>query len=145
LNVDGGVGAGRNRGGYGSVREYEVLSENAVLSASFGRSIEKPWGMDKGQEGSCNFFELNIDGKKTRAARAPTTVMKRGDRISMHTGGGGGHGNPHDRSTDKVLEEVQSGYITAEMARDQYGVVIFPDGLNVNESATKKLRQEGVI
>ena len=143
LNVDGGVGAGRYRGGYGSVREYEVLSDTAVLSASFGRSIEKPWPLDNGEKGSCNFFELELDSQTSRAARAPTTIMKRGDRIRMHTGGGGGHGDPRMRPTDEVLEEVRSEYISAKKARDEYGVVVTAGGSHVDETATALLREEG--
>ncbi|MCZ6721035.1 MAG: hydantoinase B/oxoprolinase family protein [Proteobacteria bacterium] len=143
LNIKGGVGAGRYRGGYGSVREYEILSDTAVLSASFGRSIEKPWPLNNGKKGSCNFFELDLENQRSRAARAPTTIMKRGDRICMYTGGGGGYGDPLERPPDEVLEEVRSEYITAEQARDEYGVAITADGSHVNETATAKLRQEG--
>ena len=84
LNVSGGVGAGRYRGGYGSVREYEILADDTVLSASYGRSIERPWPMEGGRGGSCNYFELHLGDDTRRAARAPTTVMKRGDRICMY-------------------------------------------------------------
>ena len=143
LNIKGGVGAGRYRGGYGSVREYEVLSDNAVLSASFGRSIEKPWPMENGKDGSCNYFELDLNGQTSRAARAPTTVMKRGDRIRMHTGGGGGYGDPFGRPPNEVLEEVRSEYISAAQARDDYGVVLAADGSHVDDKATTALRQEG--
>ena len=142
LNIGGGVGAGRYRGGYGSVREYEVLSETAVLSASFGRSIEKPWPMNDAKSGSCNYFELDLDQQTSRAARAPTTVMKRGDRIRMHTGGGGGYGDPFTRPPVEVLEEVRSEYISAAQALDDYGVVIAADGAHVDDKATAALRRE---
>ena len=143
LNVEGGVGAGRYRGGFGSVREYEVLSDTAVLSASFGRSVEKPWPMGDGERGSCNYFELDLDSDTKRAARAPTTVMRRGDRIRMHTGGGGGYGDPFTRPPEEVLDEVRSGYISAQQARDQYGVVMAAGGASLDGEATSALRAEG--
>ena len=102
LNTPGGVGAGRYRGGYGSIREYEIMTDDAVLSASYGRSIEKPWAREGGAEGSVNYFELHVGNDARRAARAPTTVMKRGDIIRMFTGGGGGYGDPFERPADEV-------------------------------------------
>ena len=140
LNTPGGVGAGLYHGGYGSIREYELLTDDTVLSASYGRSIEKPWGGDGGQAGSCNYFELEVGNDKRRAARAPTTIMKRGDVIRMVTGGGGGYGDPFKRPIEKVFDEIRAEYITAEQARQDYGVVIAADGTSVDEAGTIKLR-----
>ncbi len=141
LNVEGGVGAGRYRGGYGSVREYEILADDTVLSASYGRSVERPWPLGRADDGSCNFFDLHIGGDVRRAARAPTTVMNRGDRIRMFTGGGGGYGDPFERPAEDVAEEVRADYITAAQARDDYGVVLTADGRGVDHAATAALRQ----
>lgn len=140
LNTEGGVGAGRYRGGYGSIREYEILADDAVLSASYGRSIEQPWPMDGANNGSCNFFDLHIGNDVRRAARAPTTVMKQGDRIRMFTGGGAGYGDPLDRPIEDVFQEVRAEYITAAQARDEYGVVLTADGRAVDREATAELR-----
>ena len=141
LNISGGAGPGLHRGGYGSVREYEMLADDTVLSASYGRSIEKPWGMERGDDGSCNYFELHTGTEARRAARAPTTVMKRGDRIRMFTGGGGGYGDPFERPVEEVLEEVRAEYISAEQAREDYGVVVTPDGRGIDRDGTAQLRQ----
>jgi len=140
LNTPGGVGAGLHRGGYGSIREYELLTDDTVLSASYGRSVEKPWGRDGGQAGSCNYFELQVGNDKRREARAPTTTMKRGDVIRMVTGGGGGYGDPFKRPTEEVFNEIRAEYITAEQARQDYGVIIAADGTSVDEASTMKLR-----
>ncbi len=140
LNVAGGVGAGRYRGGYGSVREYEILADDTVLSASYGRSIERPWPMEDGRDGSCNYFELQLGADSRRAARAPTTVMKRGDRIRMVTGGGGGYGDPFNRPVAEVVAEVRADYITPDQARTDYGVVLTADGTRADEVGTAALR-----
>ncbi len=145
LNIEGGVGAGRYRGGYGSIREYEVLADDTVLSASYGRSIERPWAMDGGNDGSCNLFDLRLDEESKRSARAPTTTMQSGDRIRMYTGGGGGHGDPLERPAQDVAEEVRAGYITAEQARDDYGVVMTAGGDALNIEATDRLRTASTV
>jgi N-methylhydantoinase B len=139
LNIAGGVGAGRHRGGFGSVREYEILSPGATLSASFGRSIERPWGMAGGEDGSCNRLEVVRDGEVTRGARMPTLAMRRGDRLTLVTGGGGGYGNPAERPPDSVAEDVAGGYLTADMASAHYKVALSPAG-DVDEAATRRLR-----
>jgi N-methylhydantoinase B len=66
--------------------------------------------------------------------------MKRGDIIRMFTGGGGGYGDPFERPADEVLAEVRADYISADRAREDYGVVIAADGRGVDEEATARLR-----
>jgi N-methylhydantoinase B len=46
FNVEGGVGAGRFRGGYGLVREYRILSASAEGYCGLGRTRVPPWSMD---------------------------------------------------------------------------------------------------
>lgn len=141
LNVTGGVGAGRHRGGFGSIREYEILSPTASFSASFGRSIERPWGLDGGSEGSCNGFEVIRDGETIRGARMPTMALKRGDRVRLVTGGGGGFGEPRSRAVEEVAADVKGGYVSPEVARETYGVVVSASG-EIDRAATDQLRRE---
>lgn len=96
--------------------------------------------MDGGDDGSCNLFDLRLDEETKRSARAPTTYMQNGDRIRMYTGGGGGHGDPLERPAQDVADEVRAGYITAEQARDDYGVVMNDSGDALNAGATDRLR-----
>jgi N-methylhydantoinase B len=144
LNIEGGAGAGRHRGGYGSVREYEILSPVATLSASFGRSIERPWGLDGGGQGSCNRIEVTQSGETVRGARLPTMQLSTGDRVKFITGGGGGFGDPLDRPLADVARDVRDGYITAAQAREDYRAVV-SDGGVLDESATKTLRARETV
>jgi N-methylhydantoinase B len=139
LNIEGGVGAGAHRGGFGAVREYEILSPSASLSASFGRSIERPWGLDGGEQGSCNRVEVMRGGEAIRGARLPTLALTAGDRVKLVTGGGGGFGDPLKRPLADVAEDVRDGYITAAQAKEQYRVVVSEQG-ELDENATRILR-----
>jgi N-methylhydantoinase B len=139
LNVAGGVGAGRKRGGFGSVREYEILSPDAILSASFGRSIERPWGAAGGTEGSCNRLEIVKDGETIHGARMPTLSLKKGDRVTFVTGGGGGFGDPSARPPEEVEADVAGGYMTAAEAASTYGVS-FDRGGAIDLKATAQAR-----
>lgn len=142
LNIEGGAGAGKQRGGFGSVRDYEILSPAATLSASFGRSIERPWGLDGGKQGSCNRIEVVQAGKAVNGARLPTLHLGPGDRVKFFTGGGGGFGDPRLRPLAAVASDVRNGYITAEDARAHYAVVVSEAGV-LDEAATVALRKEG--
>ena len=76
------------------------------------------------------------DGETIHGARMPTMPLKRGDRVKLVTGGGGGFGDPLARPTDEVAADVRGGLISAFVARDQYGVVISETG-EVDHSATE--------
>ena len=71
----------------------------------------------KGVEGACTLFAAKVVG-----------------------GGGGGFGEPQQRSPELVLEDVRQGKISAERAEAIYGVVI-TDQLTVDEDATNHRRQ----
>ena len=139
LNTAEGVGAGRYRGGFGAVREFEILADEASTYASFGRTKEPPWGLQGGNAGSCNFMEIESGGETRRVARIPYYALQQGDRVRVITGGGGGYGNAFERPAAEVLEDVRNDYITPETARTQYGVALTADGA-VDEAATQTLR-----
>ncbi len=121
FNVENGVGAGRHRGGYGLVREYEVLTDSAFTYASLGRSVEPPWGMDGGSSGSQNYLEIASNGSSRRVARISYASLQRGDRVSIVTGGGGGWGDPGHRDAADVAADVADGLLTPAQAQELYG------------------------
>jgi len=61
-----------------------------------------------------------------------------GDIVTVLTPGGGGHGDPLDRSLDAVADDVRLGYVSAAAARADYGAV-FNDG-QLDGPATEALR-----
>ena len=48
--------------------------------------------------------------------------MNEGDVIRIHTGNGGGYGDPNRRARDKIREDVMNGFITQEQAASIYGL-----------------------
>lgn len=119
-----GGGAGRWRGGNGVVREFEVLCEEALVTATLGRHRFAPWGLEGGAEGSTNRIEIvDADGSlievRGKTARYP---LRRGQAVRLITGTGGGYGVPRERPTESVRADLLDGYITAEQARHAYGV-----------------------
>jgi N-methylhydantoinase B len=58
------------------------------------------------------------------------------------TAGGGGWGEPLERDPTRVLRDVQEGYVSADKARELYGVVLGADESEVDASATRALRAQ---
>ncbi len=56
------------------------------------------------------------------------------------TAGGGGWGDPLERDPELVRRDAIEGYISREAAREQYGVVLSPDTLEVDREGTAQLR-----
>jgi N-methylhydantoinase B len=139
-NVEGGVGAGRYRGGFGLVREYEVECDDAVLYCSLGRTATPPWGVDGGGDGSLNGIEVMRDGERTRLTRTPQFALQRGDRVRIITGGGGGWGDPLARKPADVARDIRHGLLTPGEALSIYRVVVSSSG-EIDLTATARLRE----
>ena len=71
----------------------------------------------------------------------PYEALAEGDRVAVVTGGGGGFGDPLTRPAEAVAADVVDGYLSAERACSDYGVVIAADGV-VDEAATAALRAQ---
>ena len=121
LNLAAGSGAGKYRGGFGVVREYEILAEDAFFYGSLGRSLERPWGVAGGRPGSVNYVELESASGLKRIARSAQVSLDKGDRVRIVTGGGGGWGDPRLRRAEAIAADIAQGYITAGQAEKDYG------------------------
>jgi len=124
LNVEAGGGAGKRRGGFGTIREFRILNPTGgSLLASIGRSVQRPWGVDGGHEGTSNYYEVvRADGERIRGGRVTGLTLAEGDLVRVVTGNGGGWGNPGERERDLVRDDVHDGYITARQAQEVYGL-----------------------
>lgn len=123
FNVEGGVGGGRHRGGFGVVRDYEILADNTMLTGSFGRNVTPPWGAEGGSDGSVNRFEVTeaATGKVATYGRLSERTLMTGDVVRIITGGGGGWGDPAERCRDAIKQDLRNGLITMDDARAIYG------------------------
>lgn len=130
LDVVEGAGAGRRRGGRGLVREYRILSDEALLTVAFGRHRFPPWGVGGGRDGSVNAIEIvPADGGPVQGfGKAAARRLRKGDLVRLITGTGGGHGDPHERERHLVREDLANGLITERDAREVYGLDDGGDG-----------------
>jgi N-methylhydantoinase B len=119
---DAAGGEGEHRGGNGIVVDYRVRSNGCFLTCAYTRNRHRPWPLAGGREGSRNYVEvLRADGRVEEHAVVTALELNEGDVIRIHTGSGGGYGDPARRRTELVLDDLREGYVTAERARLLYG------------------------
>jgi N-methylhydantoinase B len=122
LNPEGG-GEGEYRGGKGIVLDYRVRGDGIFFTCAYTRSVELPWGLSEGLPGSANYVEvIRADGACERHGIATALELNAGDLIRIHTGNGGGFGDPRRRSRDRVLDDLRNELITTTDAVDVYGL-----------------------
>lgn len=117
------AGAGEHRGGVGLVRDYRVVgAEGMHLTTTFGRFKYPPWGVAEGQAGSPNRVEIiRADGSPGRVlGKCARLLLRQGDVARLITGTGGGWGDPARRPRERVLADLEAGYISERAAREIY-------------------------
>ena len=124
LDVVPGAGAGRRRGGRGLVREYRILSDEALLTVAWGRHLFPPWGAAGGRDGSPNYVQVVRAGGHAEPpiGKASRLLLRRGDLVRLVTGSGGGYGDPRERDRALVRADLRDELITAAEAEEVYGV-----------------------
>lgn len=137
LRQDSG-GAGTFRGGLGQVFELEIRTSQPISFAGIYERLETAApGMDRGLAGATGRVTCDPE-QKFEAKKA--NFLKGGTRIKLELPGGGGVGLPTERDPQRVLEDVSSGYVSLEAAREIYGVYIDPVAMTVDEDRTKSAR-----
>ena len=136
-------GAGRHRGGLGVRRQIRVLSPSgAILQVRSGRTMQRPWGIAGGKEGTTCQNILNPDTPKEHKMRGLETVHVPCGTVYRHvTPGAGGYGRPSERDPRLVAGDVRDGKISASRAREVYRVEVSADGV-IDAGKTAELRSQ---
>jgi N-methylhydantoinase B len=130
-------GAGEYRGGLGQVMEVGSTEDMPFgVSTTFDRVHYPPRGRLGGLPGLAGKVELASG--KTLPPKAHSSIPA-GDRLCILMPGGGGYGDPRKRPAEKVAEDVARGLVSAEKARELYGVALTAD-FKLDEAETAKLR-----
>ncbi|MDT7806038.1 MAG: N-methylhydantoinase [Actinomycetota bacterium] len=148
LRVDSG-GAGRRRGGLGQVTTMVARDVDSwSVNGNVDRVRAAASGVDGGGAGSPGRFGLHGGAdlpSKSRVTLAAESV------VDVTLPGGGGYGPPRERPVAAVLADVVEGYVSAEAAREVYGVEVrylgktdtlvrMPEDYVVDEEQTARLR-----
>ena len=136
------AGPGKYRGGLSLIRDFRLLAEEATFQLRSDRSDFRPWGLEGGKPGTPTRNYLNPDTDKQELPGKHLMTLKKGDVYRVIQAGAGGYGDPLDRDVYAVLEDVQQEKLSLDHVRQEYGVVIYPDSLELDLRATEELRAE---
>jgi N-methylhydantoinase B len=125
------------------VRDFRLLEE-ATLQIRSDRRKSAPYGLYGGKPGTLAAGILNPDTDNKVMPSKFLMTAGRNDVFRMVLAGAGGYGNPLERDPARVAEDVREEKLSIDYVRHEYGVVIDPHSLQVDEAATAALRQHMV-
>jgi N-methylhydantoinase B len=143
IHADSG-GPGRYRGGCGIVRDVRIIADEGMLASRLENVIFPAWGVNGGQSGRPGRMVVNPGTPDERQCKplSDNNRLRQGDLLRVMTSGGGGWGHPFDRPAARVREDVLDGFVSPASALKDYGVVLNPQTLEVDEVETSKLRKD---
>jgi len=137
------MGHGETMGGTGiriEVRPYDTPME---CHATGDGAANPPFGLFGGTAGigGGNYREDLATGHRDYCSSKGYMRIDPGQMWVGVSSGGGGYGDPLDRSAQKVCEHVRDEIISFETGRDIYGVVMDPVTFVLDESTTAERRK----
>lgn len=72
------------------------------------------------------------DGSVEEIKKNIMATIAPGERFANENPGGGGVGDPRERTVEDVLADVKNGFVSVQAAKDEYGV-------NVDEEIQRRL------
>jgi len=143
MHTDSG-GPGLHRGGCGIVRDLRVVGDEAVIGLRMDNIRWPAWGVKGGMGGGAGRILVNPGTPDERELRPMSegNKLKKGDLVRIMTPGGGGWGSPLERAAEQVRDDVLDGFISAESAARDYGVVLTANLIDVDAAATDARRKE---
>ena len=131
LTTDSG-GAGRFRGGLGGERVFTVTVPEVTVSALLNRMKTEPWGILGGGAGEVGGLWVRRAGQEDwrtfvdefgtmSPSKFSGVTLRDGDQVRIVMPGGGGNGDPRERSHERIRRDIAEGFVSADAARDAYG------------------------
>ena len=106
-------GQGEWRGGVGGICDLVYEGEGpALLNTSGDGIVVPPFGLFDGQDGLPHDYKLISNGvDRPLGSKETEVVVNSGDHIYCLSSGGGGYGNPSDRSKEADAWDRRNGYV----------------------------------
>ena len=105
-------GKGKHRGGMGVVRAFKT-SVPVIVSVLGERQKIKPWGLNGGENGENGlYFRLTKNNEKIIVEGKSSFTLEAGEKIIINTPGGGGWGDPKERTKEEIKKDILDEKIT---------------------------------
>jgi N-methylhydantoinase B len=119
-----------------------MRSATASISLRMSNVDFPAYGVSGGMNGRSGQFIVNPGRSDQRILPSlqDGVVLRTGDVLRIAMPGGGGFGHPFDREPQRVLADVLGGFVSAQSARDEYGVIIDVAAETVDLAATEAHR-----
>lgn len=115
-------GHGKQRGGLGFFRRFEILEDNVNFAIYADRFVIPPYGLFGGTDGKPGHAQVQRDGKTITIRSKDGMQLRKGDILTIYTAGGGGYGPAKERPLEKVKHDVRQGFISQQVAQAAYGL-----------------------
>lgn len=119
-------GAGEFRGGCGTTYAITAL-DNCLVSVLGDRVDHSPFGVHGGENAQPNAVSFNTEDKQwipPMRSKIEKVAMQAGDSVHLASPGGGGFGDPKDRSLPALERDLNQGLVSVESAQSVYGVQV---------------------
>jgi 5-oxoprolinase (ATP-hydrolysing)/N-methylhydantoinase A len=137
------AGPGCHRGGVGQVVRFRKrrTDERELLAGVYPEGVGIAYaGLDSGRAGGAVRATLTTGSGTEDLGTGRLVIMRRDDEIvEIVLAGGAGFGDPLARPYDRIDADLAEGYVTAEGAARDYGVVVGKDG-RVDRAASDRRR-----
>ena len=110
-------GDGRHRGGPGGELELVIETDGPALGNTAGDGVKYgACGLAGGQDGRPHRYWLQSAGQADRAIKTKETgiVLRPGDVLHVHSGGGGGWGEARLRTAAARAQDLALGFVSTE-------------------------------
>ena len=105
------------------MQRHLTVHTDATLTISSDRHRMHPWGVEGGLPAANSRVEMiHANGTTIELPGKITTEIHAGDQLITTTPGGGGWGDPAQRSRQAVADDVSERMVSPERARDVYGM-----------------------
>ena len=133
-------GAGRTCGAPQGFAVFGPRAGRMSLIYNSDGTINGPKGVRGGQDAAnAGQHKLTLNGNEEEVPRVGQVFLDPGELMVSRSCGGGGFGAPSERDPERVAWQVSEGFLSAERARNVYGVAVDTDG-HVQLEETARLR-----
>ena len=135
-------GAGRFRGAVAALSEFSPLGCDMTVAYVSDGNFNPAKGTRGGGTGApSSQFRRRADGSLEPVGNCAEVVIKPDEAMVSYSCGGGGYGPPHERAVERVVHDVNEGWVTPARAEEVYAVAIGADGLDAARTAELRRRR----